>query len=349
MLRTLLCLLGLAFTQLHAQPVFNRADMPVAGDTARVMNASAPTSVTARLNVAGAQKRWDFSDLQPTQSELVHFRGATETPYFFFILANAFGTKVADSINLILLSLQNVYDFYNTTNARYAAVGRGVTVQGFPLPAQYTDADEVYFFPLQFGRRDTSTFAYGLNIPGTGGYNSRGGRLTEVDAWGELVTPFGTYQTLRVKSTLRIIDSISFNGFNLALPVRTEVEYKWLAKGEKVPVLQIRGNSLFGLFTPTTVQYRYDLPRIVPPVTVPINPGEVVLYPNPAHDLIYIGINSLDRIDHIQVFDEFGKLLYDQAGNRSLFDVRELNAGVYHMRLQGQYGTYSKKFVVASR
>ncbi|MBA4304503.1 MAG: hypothetical protein C0424_09795 [Sphingobacteriaceae bacterium] len=349
MLRTLLCVLGLVFSQLHAQPVFNRADMPVAGDSARVMNAAAPSNLTARLNVVGAQKRWDFSDLQPSQSELVYFRGATETPYFFFILANAYGTKVADSINLLLLSLQNVYDFYNTTNARFAAVGRGVTVQGFPLPAQYTDADEVYFLPLQFGRRDTSTFAYGLNIPGTGGYNSRGGRLTEVDAWGELVTPFGTYQTLRVKSTLRIIDSISFNGFNLALPLRTEIEYKWLTKGEKVPVLQIRGNSLFGLFTPTTVQYRYNLPRIVPPISVPVNPGEVVLYPNPTRELIFIAVSSLDRLEHIQVFDEQGRVLYDEPGSKSFIDVRDLRAGVYHMRLQGQYGIYHKKFVVAGR
>lgn len=349
MFRTLFCLLGLAATQLHAQPVFNRADMPGPGDSSRVMNASTPISLTSRLNTTGANVRWDFSDLQPVESELIHFRTATETPYFFFVLANAHGAKFADSINLLVLSLQNIYDFYNTTNTRYATVGRGVTVQGFPLPAQYTDPDELYFFPLQFGRKDSSTFAYGLNIPGTGGYNSRGGRLSEVDGWGEVVTPFGTYEALRVKSTLRTIDSISFNGFNLALPVRTEIEYKWLVKGEKVPVLTVRGASLFGTFTPTTIQYRFSYPSIVPPISVPVNPGEVILYPNPTNDLVFIALNSLDKLDHIQIFDEYGRVVFDEPGHRLLFDVRELSAGVYHVRMQGQYGTYTKKLIVTSR
>ena len=346
MLRTLFCLLGLIITQTHAQPVFNRADMPLPGDSGRVMNASAATSLTTRLNTAGANVRWDFSDLLPSESELVYFRTATETPYFFFVLANAHGTKFADSINLILLSLQNIYDFYNTTNSRYATVGRGVTVQGFPLPAQYTDPDELYFFPLQFGRRDSSTFAYGINIPNTGGYSSRGGRLTEVDGWGEVVTPFGTYQALRVKSTLRIIDSVSFNGFNFAIPARGEIEYKWLVKGEKVPVLTIRGNSLFGTFTPNTIQYRYNYPRIVPPVTISVQPGDVILYPNPASELVFFALNALDRIEYIQVYDSYGKKVHEEVGSRGFVDVRAWGAGVYSFRIQGQYGIYDRRLVV---
>jgi len=346
MLRTIFCLLGFIATQLTAQPVFNRLDMPIPGDTARVMNATAPSALTARLDLKGANVRWDFSDLQANESELVHFRTATETPYFFFLLANAHGSKFADSINLLVINLQNIYDFYNTTNLRYATIGRGVTVQGFPLPAQYSDPDELYFFPLQFGRRDSSTFAYGINLPNTGGYNSRGGRLTEVDAWGEVITPFGKYQALRVKSTLRIIDSVSFNGFNFAIPARTEVEYKWLVKGEKLPVLTIRGNSVFGNFTPATIQYRYNFPRIVPPVAISVQPGDVVLYPNPATEFVFFALHPLDRIEHFQVFDSYGKMVHEEVGSKGLVDVRSWAAGVYSFRMQGQYGVYDRRVVV---
>lgn len=346
MLRTLFFALGLLSSHLFAQPVFNRSDMPIPGDSTRVMNASASSALTARLNLAGANARWDFSDLQPSESELVSFRTPTETPYFFFVLANAHGVKFADSINLILISLQNVYDFYNGTNARYATIGRGVTVQGFPLPAQYTDPDELYFFPLQFGRKDSSTFAYGINIPNTGGYNSRGGRLTVVDGWGEVVTPFGSYQALRVKSTLRIIDSVSFNGFNFAIPIRTEIEYKWLVKGEKVPVLTIRGNSTFATFNPTAIQYRYNYPRIVPPTTISVEPGDVILYPNPANELVFFALNTLDKIDNFQVFDAYGKMVHEEIGSKGFVDIRAWGAGVYSFRIQGQYGIYDRRLVV---
>lgn len=349
MKRTWLFYFGLLPCFVAAQPVFNRADMPVPGDTARVMNASVPGNLNTRLQITGANSNWDFTDLQPEAHELVSFQGAVQTPYFFFALANAHGVKFADSINLLVVSLQNIYDFYNVSNQRYAIVGRGVTVQGFPLPAQYTDPDELYFFPLQFGKRDTSTFAYGLSIPQTGGFASRGGRLTEVDGWGTLATPFGTYNALRVKSTLRIVDSISFNGFNLPLPQRTEVEYRWLAKGEKAPVLRIRGNAFFGNFTATEVQYRYNLPQVVPQINVTVPPGEVVLYPNPTRELLFLAVNSLDRIEHIQIADQFGRIVFNETGSRSLLDVRELQSGVYQLTVAGQYGQITKKFVVAAR
>lgn len=333
----------------EAQPVFNRADMPLPGDTARMMNAGTPANLNARLQVSGPNAKWDFSDLQPEENELVAFQGAAQTPYFFFALANAHGVKFADSINLLVINLERIYDFYNVNNQRYAAVGRGVTVQGFPLPAQYTDPDEVYFFPLQFGRRDTSTFAYGISIPQTGGFASKGGRLTEVDGWGELITPFGTYNALRVKSTLRIEDSISFNGINLPLPQRTEIEYRWLVKGEKAPVLKIRGNAFFGAFAPTSLQYRYNLPQIVPPVSVVVPPGEVVIYPNPTTEILFFAVNTLDRIEHIEIIDQFGRVVFREQGNRKLLDVRELQSGVYQVTVTGQYGRITQKIVVANR
>lgn len=348
--RTWLVIFGLLTSvSVLGQVVFNRSDMPLPGDTARVMNAVSPANLNAQLQLTGANVSWDFSDLQPESHELLSFQGAAQTPYFFFALANAHGVKFADSINLLVINLQDIFDFYNVNNQRYAAVGRGVTVQGFPLPAQYSDADELYFFPLQYGRRDSSTFAYGISIPQTGGFASRGGRLTEVDGWGVLKTPFGSYDALRVKSTLRIIDSISFNGINVPLPQRTELEYRWLAKGEKAPVLLVRGNAIFGAFTATDIQYRYDLPQIVPPAAVSVSAGEVVLYPNPTREALFLAVNPLDRIERLQITDQFGRMVYDEGGHRLLIDVQEWQSGVYQLTVTGQYGQTRHKFVVAAR
>jgi hypothetical protein len=42
------------------------------------------------------------------------------------------------------------------------------------------------------------------------------------------------------------------------------VEYKWLSTAEKIPVLEVIGTEIAGVFTPTTIKYR-DRFRAVPP------------------------------------------------------------------------------------
>src|SRR6185369_9997600 len=78
-------------------------------------------------------------------------------------------------------------------------------------------------------------------IPNFGYYRKQQTRTNEVDGWGTLITPFGTFNTLRVKSTLNITDSIYLDtlGFGLTIPRQTIVEYKWLAPGKKIPVLEV--------------------------------------------------------------------------------------------------------------
>lgn len=329
-----------------AQISLSSSDFPRPGDTLRVMNASA-TGLANRVQQTGANFNWNFSNLQPQADELLSHQAPLSTPYFFLALTASYGMKIADEIDLLVTAFRNVYDFYSVNNNRMAVVGRGVTVEGFPIPVIYTNADEVFFFPLTYGRKDSSTFAYNLNIPTLGGFSSRGGRLTEVDGWGTVTTPGGSYDCLRVKSTLRIIDSISFQGFNLSLPLRTEVEYYWMAKSEKVPVLKIRGNSLFGIFQPTLVQYRYLPPSPTPPIKVPVPAGSMVVYPNPSSDFLFIALNQLDKIDGLQLFDEKGRRVFEHIGDpKAGIDLRGFESGVYSLRVYGQYGVYTSRVVV---
>lgn len=332
---------------MQAQITITRNDMPQSGDTVRVMNAQIG-NIGSRLAATGPNFNWDFSDLQPAQDELLAYRPGIQTPYFFFL--TAYGVKVADEINLFVTSFRNVYDFYNLNNNRLAITGRGITIEGLPLPAFYSDPDEQFFLPLTYGRRDTSTFAWGLTVPTFGGYQSRGGRLTEVDGYGTITTPFGSFECLRVRSTLRIIDSVSFNGLNLNLPPRTEVEYYWLAKDEKAPVLKARGTSFFGNFTPQQVQYRYQPPELRPPLKVNVPNGQVLLYPNPATERLFVAVGNLDQVRAVQLFDEYGKLVLSFDHNPPAgIDCYPLQSGVYTVRVTGDYGTYTSKAVVAPR
>ena len=74
-----------------------------------------------------------------------------------------------------------------------------------------------------------------------GYYGQSGHRVNLVDGWGTLITPFGTFQTLRVISTIDAIDTV----YNTSLSAGTNIprplkyEFKWLATGKKIPVLNL--------------------------------------------------------------------------------------------------------------
>jgi len=64
------------------------------------------------------------------------------------------------------------------------------------------------------------------------------------------MTPFGTFNTIRVKSQLIVSDSIYLDtlGFGFTIPRADKFEYKWYGIGKKIPLLEIdataAGNSL---------------------------------------------------------------------------------------------------------
>lgn len=328
----------------RAQITLTRNELPQSGDSARIMNAQLSIPGT-RFAATGLGINWDFSDLQPATPDLVWYRPGLQTPYFLFL--NSFGTKVQDSLNLVVVSLQNVFEFYNSNNTRWAAVGRGFTVSGLPIPTFYSDNDEIFFFPLTYGRKDSSTFAYNIEIPTIGTYASRGGRVTQVDGWGNITTPQGTFSCLRIKSTLRILDSLTFQGNTIGLPLRTEIEYYWLSREENIPILKVRGTSFFGLFNPSLVQYRFTPKSGTPPPDVPVADGEFLVYPNPTENLLYMAVGRFDKINRLQFIDQMGRVLRDlPSPSQPMLDLGDVQAGAYSLRAECTYGTYTKKVIV---
>ncbi len=273
MKKLLYILAGLFMTfSLHAQsPItITTADMPGSGDTLRYSGAGLDSLTLATYLQNGANVTWDFSHLVATTQGLYEYEPALQTPYaFFFFGFNKYGRLEQDSLNLGLIQLSDVYSFYENTASSFDAEGVGLRFQGLPLPAYYTDNDEIYTFPLDYNDWDSTTFAFNLTIPILGGYESSGYRINEVDGWGQVTTPFGTFDCIRVVSEVVASDSLEFNGIKFGFPNVTR-EYKWLANGEKIPVMEVTGNVALGNFIPTTVRYR-DSFRVVPDNTINID------------------------------------------------------------------------------
>jgi PKD repeat protein len=255
----------------YSQISITSANMPVSGDTLRFSTALLDTSVLLNYQNNGANQIWNFDSLRVISQGVQRFISSTQTPYSS-VPTNRIGLLFADTISLGGSSVNDVYNFITSSSTDFSIDYRAVSVPtGFALfpvlriQDPYVDKDEVFQFPLDFGDRDSSTFDFVFNNSLLGVYyGSSGYRINEVDAWGTITTPYGTFNTLRVITDMVSLDTVGFSGQNIAIPshVRT---YQWISNGERVPVMTVNGLVIAGTFVPNSVEFR-DSVRIVEPL-----------------------------------------------------------------------------------
>ncbi len=258
-------------TGAQAQISITQNDMPRSGDTLRYSEAS-PITTQIDLTQTGANHTWDYSTaLTPNRQGLAEYKTAVQInpAYALFFGLNAYGMKVADTAGAGPVTVTNAYDFYSRNAQRFATVGRGFTYQGFPVPSTYTDADEIYQFPLSFTDRDSSTFKVTFSLASIGSLAQQGVRTNTVDGWGNITTPYGTFAALRIRTVVDQTDSLRAPQlpFPIGFTTRTIV-YTWLAAGQHYPILQVTAQEDFGIETITDISYRDNYRVIVPPTPV---------------------------------------------------------------------------------
>ena len=310
---TLLC-----STPSIGQITIHSSDMPSANDTIRLSTA-APTTPGIDLTITGANTLWDYSQLQWTSQTIDTFLTVLSTGliYQFAFFSSSFAQKGPD-VGIATVQLTDVYNFYGKTSTLFQQTGIGATLNGLQTPLNFTSKDVIYRFPLNFGNQDTSNSVYGITIPSLGSYNANQTRINDVDGWGTLLTPYGSFNCLRVKSTLTGHDSIYVSaastgfGFDRALTR----EYKWLATGKKVPVLQINTQELLpGNETITSIVYRDSVRVLIVGVGEVNDLSQVNIYPNPASDKLNIHIPIAKPVKlHYELISATGHLLFSEEG-----------------------------------
>ncbi len=251
--------------------------MPQAGDTIRFSVAPLDTAVLFGYQNNGPNQSWNFDSLTAIRQGLDEYFASSSTPYSGQV-SGRIGFKVTDTLSLGGVSLYDVYDFFQNTSAEYAQDYRAASVPtglSWPFPAvltlapAFSDRDEVYQFPLNYLDRDSSTFDFAYTNALIGAYyGSNGYRINEVDAWGTIITPYDTFNTIRVITDVVSYDSVSFGGNSFGINSHSR-EYKWLSTQERIPVFSLSGNVVLNQFIPTNVQFR-DTAKGLPPIFAPI-------------------------------------------------------------------------------
>jgi hypothetical protein len=331
-----------------AQITITSTNMPVSGDSARVslpniQSLSHPDNTD--YTQTGANFFWAFDSLNTNEQMVREFVPSASTPYFFYFFFPKYGEKVQDSVPLpaipigsLTLVIKDVYNFYkkNSTTS-FNAEGTGMLVSGLPLGGTYTDEDELYKFPLNYGNRDSTTFK--LSTPSTTlipfVYKKAGYRITEADGWGYVRTPMGTEPCLRVVTTQYSTDTIIITSpFEFKLPFPNYVRsYQWLTLGEKVPYFEVNGSMLGTTFTPTEVRYR-DVARSFVGIKETESRVALAIYPNPAVNELNIVIPKNNELT-LEIFSASGQSVMkrqipnNEIMNQHNIDISKLAQGLY--------------------
>ncbi|MFN6039259.1 MAG: T9SS type A sorting domain-containing protein [Bacteroidota bacterium] len=334
----LLLTLVLLFTSAQAQaPItITSANMPSSGDTIRYSTAN-PQGINTSLT--GANVFWNFDTLQYLNQDIYKYKSSLQTPYaFYFLGLNQYGLKIADTLGFGTFQFLDFYSFFNKTSSAFSAEGTGFKYQGIPLASQYSDDDEIFTFPLNFGDHDSTTFSVTTALGGTISYIQKGYRINDVDGWGIIKTPFDSVKCIRVVSTAYGSDSINFNGFGFSFP-NVQRSYKWLSLTEKIPVLEISGQFFNGSFTANQVRYRDNYQALVSSINYTRENEKIKFFPNPAKDEIYL-VNENMAGFYLELYNIIGELTFKikLSDNLNRIDISNLESGLYQSKLINQSG-----------
>lgn len=258
--------------------------MPQAGD--QLTRVRAFTNPFLNYAATGAGHTWSFTNLQANTGDTARYQSVASTSFVYAIIyadlpfnpnrANQ-AKQGVDIPFSNLLPIANPYTFRRRTSSQYKTVGYGLELNGLPVPVVFDEHDVIYQLPLQFGATSASNSSWHIEVPNLGYYGFAQLRENVVDGWGAITTPAGSFDVLRVKTTLTARDSIAGTAINRPV-VR---EYKWLAQGLRVPVLQINTVALFGTEVITDVWF-YDAPRsiaVAQPLATTACPGGAITVP----------------------------------------------------------------------
>lgn len=284
----LLCIyLLLVATPLISQITITREDMPDVNDTIRLSQTLTTGGIDYTLT--GEDYVWDFSSLTPVTQQVDTFVSVISTPPVYqFVFLYPFVATIAQPVPDIDFipgfEITDGYFYYKETDAQFHQAGVAFKLSDLPLPLKFDEPDILYTFPMNYGNVDSCESSLELNLPDVIYLSMESDRKNTVDGWGTLVTPFGSYETLRLKSEVSQYDSVYIDSLNIGIGIpRNFIQYKWMANGMGVPLLEINVEGSI-----VTVSY-IDSVRVITALDDRVAREEgLKIYPNPSSDWIRV-------------------------------------------------------------
>lgn len=294
----------------YAQPVLNSTDFP-SNYSADVYSIS---PVGLSLGNAGADQVWDFSTLALPDTRI--------GTYEVIPVSASLQPELWNTANFCVKK-DYVYEMSPKTNIRYTYT------MYFMYQISATSIDFLGDDSLvwgAYGCYDTRTYfqfpyTYGKIINDT--YDC--GHLTPIpsvstyDAYGTLITPFGTYTD--------VIRKRSGSG-----------EYTWFKTNPFTIIMEFDFSTGGG----DLYVYKNTTPLSVNEID---KEGFLTVYPNPTNSVINIQIANTAVIDKVIINDLTGKTVLEQFQNNNQVSVKNLVSGIYVLNVVSGNKNYYYKFI----
>lgn len=334
-------------------------DFGNAGDTVRM---SSTTDFGVDFASTGTNWNWDFTSFTAESQTLIDFQGMSGASSLVQLLFGGFSPTeyqadyytefddlpIDQFSQFLPVNISDLFQFSRITSDSVSSIGIAIDVDGNQVPFRSEGIEKRYELPLNFGdtyegygytEMDLNPFAEII-------WRQRRVRTSEVDGWGTIQLPMGSFDVLRVKHTIEESDSLyqDFLGlgnptwFGLDLP--TANIYEWIANGEKEVVLRIETTEIAGIETVTNIEYRdtYN-PLLASTSNLEILPAQV--YPNPANETVHVDIDASVLL--YSIIDINGSVVH--KGSEATIDISNLTSGQYILLGQTEKGVFRTSFV----
>lgn len=222
--------------------------------------------------------------------------------------------------------------YYRVDETGFYQTGSSFEVSGFPLATPNDTVDRIYKFPLQYGDSASSVLSYLIEVPTLGAYGQHATRNSYADGSGQLLTPYGTYDVVRVRSVRHITDTLYIGQLETGQIIDRpeQIDYAWLSPDVPGPVFQM--TVIAGQVTSARLYQDSTATRVED-----LRFSEVTLAPNPAKDAFAV-LNPSFRMKSIEMYTATGRLVFQQEMPGQQIDISDFKPGLYLVRVKGFEG-----------
>ncbi len=314
----------------------------------KIIYQSNDTMPTVSQGSFGISQTWNMSALNTHTTDTMTFVSASWVPNASFSSANL----------AMKQGWQNNYAYLVNSATGLASLGSAGTVDfgagPFTIDQVNSPADQLMNFPGNYLTTFTSNFLtttpkiYLGFDPGVGfvidtiQIHSGSSKTVEIDAWGSLTTPLGTYNVLRAKETIIKYDTTDIcllalggwnpiPGFTPQLSADSTTTYTFWANGVGFPLASLTMDSTSNVRSATWLQ---ALPAVG--INEQTNATVVNVFPNPAQNQINFTVEA-QKVAAIQILDITGRMIdfILVTGDNVVVDISKLANGVYSYTLVG--------------
>lgn len=298
------------------------------------------TTLDASVNAGGSgSQTWDFSALKVQASDTLRVTAPSETPYSSFYPSANLAAKIDTAI----------YAYFEKNDDQLKLVGSYGKLAYGPFQLEtgifYNPTQSLIRFPMELNGAYSEVVKSVIQVPGSAvgaPYDSvRLVTITErdvlVDAFGQLTTPTGSYETIRSTETEISLDSVYIKT-GIWFPLSgtdpdTTVFYNWWSNqnGLGFPVVQLQFNPDNGTSEATWLK------ELVSGTTLPLPTVAFSVAPNPSNGRFQVALPEQFQ-GSVEVLDLQGRpvtTLLVSGGSQPL-DLPGAQTGIFLLVLKNQ-------------